>query len=361
MGAGDDSGTKEFDPTPRKLQRLRQQGQVAKSRDLGQLFTFIVGAFLLIMNRETISHLFQEMFVGLFAAVSQKSLTEIGVGYILMYSLRIYALIIFPLMFAIAIVAILADILQVGFIFTTEPLAFNLGKLNPANYFKNTFGPRGIVELLKQLLKVGVLGFVGYRVIERYWTQIINLLSVDTVGDVGELLAKILYDFTFESAIALVVVTLADFLFQRFRFTQDNRMTRKELMDEFKQDEGDPMMKQQRRALARRLTQRRQMAVIPEADFITTNPSKIAVAIKYQSGIMSAPRVIAKGSDAFAWRIIQLGREHKIPIIENVPLARALFRLVKVDQEIPPELYRAVAEVLLFAYQVKAKAKAAFK
>jgi flagellar biosynthetic protein FlhB len=131
----------------------------------------------------------------------------------------------------------------------------------------------------------------------------------------------------------------------------------KDMVDEMKESEGDPYMKAKRRQMARQMTQRRQIANLPEADFITTNPSKIAVAIKYTSGEMSAPKVIAKGGDAFAWRIIQVGKEHGIPIIENIPLARALYKLVKVEQEVPPELYRAVAEILLFVYQVRGKAK----
>ena len=214
-----------------------------------------------------------------------------------------------------------------------------------------------MVELLLQIVKVLILGFFAWKILNKHWLEIIGLLNSPTVQAVAEVLREVILDYTIQSTIILFIIGLADFLFQRFRFTQKNRMSLKEIIDEMKQTEGDPFVKAQRRQLARRLSQRKQIANVPEADFITTNPSKIAVAIKYKSGEMTAPKVIAKGSDAFAWRIIAVARENQIPIIENVPLARALFKLAKVDQEIPPELYRAVAEVLLFAYQIRGKAK----
>lgn len=356
MGAGDEAGEKKFDPTPRRLQRLRDQGSVPKSRELAQILTFVVAVIFLIKGGDFIWNQILSMFHGLWGSLPQKTFGAIGAGHIIEYSAKPMVLIIMPLILLVALTAIISDFLQVGVVFSTDRF-FKFDNLNPTNYFKNTFSVKGIVQLLIQLLKVSVLGFVAYRAITKHWLAIIGMLNVHSLPPVIEVLKTIIVDFTTEAVIALFVVAIADFFFQRFKFNQDNRMTLKELMDEMKESEGDPYVKAQRRALARRLNQRRQVMSIPEADFITTNPSKIAVAIKYTAGEMAAPKVIAKGGDAFAWLLITTAKRHNIPVIENVPLARALYRLVKVDSEVPAELYRAVAEVLLFAYQVRGKAK----
>jgi flagellar biosynthesis protein FlhB len=356
MGAGDEAGEKKFDPTPSRLQRLRDQGQVPKSRELAQIATFVAAVMFLLVGGNYIWQKLLGMFLNLWSAIPLKTFGAIGPGFIIKYSVEPFAMIVIPLLLIVAATAIIIDFAQVGFLFTTQNF-FKLDGFNPTNYFKRIFSVDGIVELLRQLLKVGILAGVAWRVTNKHWVEIIGLLQAESVAQVSTLLRNIILDFTIQASVALLVLAIADFFFQRFRFTQRNRMTLKEMIDEMKQNEGDPMVKAQRRALARRLNQRRQIADVPEADFITTNPSKIAVAIKYTSGQMDAPKVIAKGADAFAWRIIAVAKEHNVPVIENVPLARALFRLVKVGKHIPPELYRAVAEILLFAYQVRGKAK----
>ncbi|MDX1921009.1 MAG: EscU/YscU/HrcU family type III secretion system export apparatus switch protein [Candidatus Caenarcaniphilales bacterium] len=356
MAGGEDAGEKKFDPTPRKLQRLRDQGNVPKSREIAQVATFVVAFIYLLVASNFIWEKINSMFIQLWGAIPLKTLDKIGPGFIIKYSAEPLAMILIPLFVLVAATAILMDVGQVGFVFSTQRF-FQFNNFNPTNYFKNTFSVRGLVELLKQLVKVVILGYVAYVAIQKFWPMIIGLLNAESLPIVMEIFKKILTEFTTNAAIALFVVGIADLFFQRFKFTQDNRMTLKELMDEMKESEGDPFVKAQRRALARRLNQRRQVMSVPQADFITTNPFKIAVAVKYTSGQMSSPKVIAKGTDAFAWLLISTAKKHNVPVIENVPLARALYKLVKVDQEIPPELYRAVAEVLLFAYQIRGKAK----
>jgi flagellar biosynthetic protein FlhB len=293
------------------------------------------------------------MFESIFKAVAMRDLDTISAGYILQATTEPLVWILVPLFLMLMITAILGNTFQVGLVLT--PLRFD--NLNPANYFKNLFNIRGVVELLKQILKVAILVFVAYKTVTKHWTKILALVNVESLNPVIDVLKLIIKDFTIDSLMALVVVALADILFQRIRFIQEQRMTLKEVIDETKESEGDPFVKAQRRAMARRLNQRRQVMSIADADFIATNPTKLAVAIKYTSGVMSAPKVVAKGGDAFAWTIIGVAKRHGVPVIENVPLARALYKLVKLDQEIPPELYRAVAEVLLFAYQVRGKAR----
>ncbi|MFN5540313.1 MAG: flagellar biosynthesis protein FlhB [Candidatus Melainabacteria bacterium] len=358
MGSGDDQASeKKFDPTPRRLQKLREQGNVPKSRDLAQLATFIAGVSFLITGGNYIWERLLSMFRNLWGAIALRNLGEMGTGFIIEHSIKNVALVIVPLLLFTALSAIVLDGLQVGFNFSTESIGFKPERLNPFQNLKQIFTIAKVVELLKELIKVATLAFVAWRTIGKHFTDLFGLLNASSIAGVAEIMKAILMDFTTSAVLALLVIALADLFFQRFDFTRKNRMTMKDMVDEMKESEGDPYMKAKRRQMARQMTQRRQIANLPEADFITTNPSKIAVAIKYTSGEMSAPKVIAKGGDAFAWRIIQVGKEHGIPIIENIPLARALYKLVKVEQEVPPELYRAVAEILLFVYQVRGKAK----
>jgi flagellar biosynthesis protein FlhB len=356
MGAGEDAGEKNFDPTPRRLQRLREQGNVPKSRELSQIATFAVAVIFLVAGSAFIWQQIRGMFINLWSAIPLKTFGAIGPGFIVWHAVKPFVLIIIPLFLIVSFTAILADFAQVGFLFSTNNF-FKFDAFNPTNYFKRIFSLDGVVDLLRQILKVLVLGFVAWKILNKHWLEILGLINAPTVQAVAHVLREVILDYTIQATAILLIVGFADFAYQRFRYIQKNRMSLKEMMDEMKESEGDPFVKAQRRQMARRLTQRRQLSNVPEADFITTNPSKIAVAIKYSSGQMSAPKVVAKGSDAFAWRIISVARENEVPVIENIPLARALFKLVKVDQEVPPELYRAVAEVLLFAYQIRGKAK----
>ena len=356
MGAGDE-GTKEFEPSQSKLNNLKRQGQVPKSPELSQLFSFIVAITFILSGSSFIWNRLQAMFTNLYGAVSLKTLDEIGPGFIIKNSFEVFLIIVLPMLFLVGASSAVGDILQTGLMFTPSQLSPKFDKLNPVNYFKQVFTMKKVVEILKQLIKVFVLSIVAYKMIQKHFLEILTLVTADSIAIVADVLKSVILDFTINSTIALLIIVLIDIGYERFNFLQQHKMTRKEMMDEFKQNEGDPHMKQKRRAMARQFSQGQQASLIPEADFITTNPSKIAVAVKYESGKMSAPKVLAKGSDSFAWRIVSIAKQHNIPVIENIPLARALFKLVKIGKEIPPELYRAVAEILLFAYQIKGKKK----
>ena len=356
MGAGDE-GTKEFDASASKLRNLRNKGSVPKSPELNQLFSFIVAVLFLLGFSGYIWDKLNQMFLSIYGSIHLKTLNEIGSGLIIKNSAEVFLLIVLPMLFAVGFFSIIGDIMQVGLMFTPSQLEPKFDKLNPVNYFKNLFKLKKIIEILKQIAKVAVLGFVAYFMIKKHFLELLTLVNSQSVQVVAQVLKEVIKDFTINAVIALLVITLIDVFYQKFQFLQENRMTRKEMMDEYKQNEGDPHTKQQRRAMARRFAQGQQASLIPEADFVVTNPSKIAVAVKYQAGKMEAPKILAKASDAFAWRIIKIAKDHDIPVIENIPLARALFRVVKIGEHVPSELYRAVAEILLFAYQIRGKSK----
>jgi len=352
MGAGEESGEKNFDASASKLQRLREQGSVPKSQEVGRVLTLAAAVIYLVAGSTYIWGKIYSMFIGLWSVIHLKNLSAMGAGFIIEHSFKPLAFIIVPLIILTASAAVISSLGQVGFLFTMQSM---FKGINPFNYFKNLFSIKGVKDLLKEIIKIVILGFVAYKTVNKHWLSILGLLNANGSSEVAGLLKQLITDFMIEALIALFIVAVADFVFEKLKFAQDQKMTLQEVIKEGKESEGDPQMKGKRRQMAREMTQRKQLASLPEADFITTNPYKIAVAIKYNSKEMKAPKVIAKGGDSFAWQIISAGKKNNIPIIENIPLARALYKLVKVGNDIPPELYRATAEILLFAYQIRGK------
>ncbi len=240
--------------------------------------------------------------------------------------------------------------------FSTKAIEPKFDKLNPVKGFKNIFSQRTLVELVKNIIKVLVLGWVGWLVFQKYIGHFLAVGASENVFAIMGILGEVLMQFILYAGIAFLALGLADFLFQRWKFMQDQKMSFKELKDEFKNTEGDPMIKHALRQRRMQMLQRSMLEAVPTADVVTTNPIHIAVALKYNADVMEAPRVVAKGTELFAEQIKNIANEHGVPVVENPVVARALFRLVDVDQEIPPDLYQAVAEILMFAWRTKGKA-----
>ena len=354
--AEQDSGDKQFDATPHKLKEAHKKGQVFKSKDITQLVTFIIGFFMIYYFASYIWQNLVRLFTALWSQIPQKSLSIIGGGYISYHILLCFLGIIIPFLIGVLLTALIIEFVQVGPIFTTETMKFDLGKLNPFEGFKKIiFNVRSLFELLKSVFKVGVLGYIAYLSLRRFMPDLLGLIEINNRFGAIAVLGEVFYDFAVKSVIFLLIVAIADYLFQRWKFLNDQKMTFKELKDEFKQTEGDPLIKSIRRQRQQQVAYGQMMAQVKEADFIVKNPDHIAMALKYDSQMNTAPKFLAKGSELIAEQIIQIAQEYGIPIIENIPLARALFRLVRVNQEIPAELYRAVAEVLIFVYQLRGK------
>lgn len=354
--AEQDSGDKQFDATPHKLKEAQKKGQTFKSKDITQLITFIVGFFMIYYFAGAVWENFAKLFTTLWSAIPKKSFATIGGGYIFYHSWYTIVVIVLPLLLALLATAIIIEFSQVGPVFTTETMKFSLDKLNPFEGFKKIiFNVRSLFELVKSVFKVGVLGYIAFLSFKRYMPEILGLIEVQNRFASVAILGKIFYDFTVKSVIFLLAIAILDYLFQRWKYMSDQKMTFKELKDEFKQTEGDPLIKSMRRQKQHQIAYGQMMSQVKEADFVVKNPEHIAMALKYEPDMNQAPKVLAKGSELIAQQIVDIATEYGIPIIENIPLARALFRLVRVNQEIPPELYRAVAEVLIFIYQVRGK------
>lgn len=344
---------KQFDATPRKLEQARKEGQVVKSKDFSTavsllvLFTVIFGLAPFIWDQII------QLYTLLYEQIPKSHLSDIGMTYIFTITIKCAVLIIGPVLFIAWFIAILADFIQVGPLVATAPLMPKLDKLNPTKYFKNIMSVKTLFELFKNIVKVVLLGFIGYSVYMSHIENILMLAAIDNNFAVMIEFGKLITDFIFKACIAFLIIAAADYGVTKWKFLKDQKMSFKEIKDEYKNTEGDPNVKAALRQRRMQMLQQGMMDAVPDADFVVTNPTHIACALKYKAEEMASPMLIAKGTELIAKKIITIAKEHGIPVIENAPVARALFRMVDLNQQIPPELYKAIAEILLFVYNLK--------
>jgi flagellar biosynthetic protein FlhB len=346
---------KQFDATPRKLEQARKEGQVVKSKDFSTavsllvLFSVIFGLAPFIWNQIV------QVFSLLYEQIPTAHLDKIGYTYIIIIAIKGAALIIGPILFIAWLVAILADFIQVGPLVAIAPLMPKLDKLNPTKYFKNIMSIKTLFELFKNIVKVIILGYIGWSVYKEHIESILMLAAVDNNFAVMIEFGKIMNEFIFKACMAFLVIAAADYGVTKWKFLKDQKMSFKEIKDEYKNTEGDPNVKGQLRQRRMQMLQQGAMDAVPTADFVVTNPTHVACALKYVAEEMDSPMLIAKGTELIAKKIIDIAKEHNVPVIENPPVARALFRMCDINQPIPPELYKAVAEILMFVYKMKKK------
>lgn len=275
--------------------------------------------------------------------------------YILTIAIKGAALIIGPILAIAWLVAVLADFVQVGPLVAIAPLMPKLDKLNPTKYFKNIMSIKTLFELFKNIVKVLILGYIGWAVYKDHIESILMLASVDNNFAVMIEFGKLITEFIFKACIAFLIIAAADYGVTKWKFLKDQKMSFKEIKDEYKNSEGDPNVKAALRQRRMQMLQQGAMDAVPTADFVVTNPTHVACALKYVAEEMDSPMLIAKGTELIAKKIIGIAKEHNVPVIENPPVARALFKMVDINQPIPPELYKAVAEILMFVYKMKRK------
>ena len=256
-----------------------------------------------------------------------------------------------PILATILVVGVISNLVQVGLMFSQTALAPDFNRINPLTGLKRIFSARGMVELLKSLLKLTVIGYVVYAALSAEYPTIASSSQMDLTAAVS-VLSRIGGAVGMRGAAAMLIIAMADYMYQRFDFEKNLRMTRQELIEEMKRYENQEM-KARIRSRQRQMALSRMMAAIPKADVVITNPTHLAIALRYEKGKMQAPTVVAKGQRLVAERIKEKAREHNVPLVENKPLARALFKSAEVGQEIPIELYQAVAEVLAFVMRLR--------
>ena len=353
-------GEKTEPATSKKLDDARKEGQVAKSREIANGLGLLA---LFLILKLWVGHI-GEQLLGVFQIVYNRIpdltvypngfMPEASVISLFGLMLKQVLLILAPILIIGFLVAFLSDLVQVKWKPTTKPLKPKFSKLNPISGFKKIFSVNSLVELVKSVLKIGLIVYVCFSYLKERWLLLFNLYDMSLMQAIG-LAAETMTDLGIRISALYMVIALGDYIYQRVKFSNDMKMTKQEIKEEFKQMEGDPQIKGQIRAKMREASRRRMMQDLPKADVVITNPTHYAVAIQYDPEIADAPVVIAKGEDYMAARIKEVARENQIEIVENKPLARMLYANVDIGQAVPPELYQAVAEVLAFVYHLQGK------
>lgn len=359
--AKDGEGGEKTEPaTAKKLKEARDEGQVAKSKELSAAVDLIA---LFLVLKIFISYI-GENLLSMFPVIYNKmpdiindsaggmsifSATTV-VNNVMLVILKVVA----PVFIVGIMCCILINVFQVGWKVTAKPMKPKASKINPLSGFKRIFSKDSLFELVKSIAKIALITYVAYTSIKDHQNELFLLYEIPLM-QVIILVGTIVIDAGFRISLVYLVVGIVDWLYQKHKFKEDMKMTKQEVKDEYKNTEGNPEIKGRQRSKMREVSQRRMMQNLPTADVVITNPTHLSVAIKYDAEQNSAPVVIAKGEDFLAMKIREIAKENNIEIVENKPLARMLYANVDVGAEVPPELYQAVAEVLAFVYSLKNK------
>ena len=342
-------GEKTEDATAKKLEDVRKEGNVAKSREVVTAASLLA---LFLSLRFTMSFIGNRL-IGLFAEYYSLIPRYTNDGFETVDFSYIFFRTVLSLVLLICfLVSFFSNSLQFEFKVTAKPLEPKFNKMNPISGFKRMFSMNTIMELLKSIVKIVAIGYLVYSIFKERVSDLYLLYDI-SINQSLLILYDIIMELGIKICVLFIVIAAVDFMYQRRKFKEDNKMTKQEVKDEFKNQEGDPKIKGQQRQRMQQASQRRMMASIPEADVVITNPTHFAVALSYKSGEGQAPIVVAKGTDFLAGKIKDVARENHIEIVENKPLARMLYYNVELGAEIPPELYQAVAEVLAYVYQLQ--------
>lgn len=359
--AKDGPGGEKTEPaTEKKLSDARKEGQVAKSREIangvGLLALFLILRFWVgVMSTQLLS-----IFSLIYERISETVL--FWRGYVPQNDTKLVfremlievVVIIGPILIIGFLVAFICDVAQVGWKPTSKPMKPKLSKMSPLSGIKKIISVNSLVELVKSIAKIGLIVYICYNYLQDKWRLLFLLYDMPLLQAL-QLIATTVTDLGIRVSALYMLIAVADFIYQKVKFSRDMRMTKQEIKDEYKQSEGDPQIKGKIRQRMREASQRRMMQDLPRADVVITNPTHYAVAIKYDPDVADAPLVLAKGEDYLAAKIKEIARENHVEIVENKPLARMLYANVDVGQAVPPELYQAVAEVLAFVYHLQGK------
>lgn len=353
-------GEKTEEPTAKKLEDARKEGQVAKSKELSLGFGLLAMFILLKIYVSLLGEQFMDLFSVVYNRIPE--LTTFVSGNIptwdyfnfFRYVLFRAVLLMIPFMLIALAVGVVVEIAQVKWAPTTKPLQPKFNKMNPISGFKRIFSVQSLVEFLKSLLKIGLIVWIVYSTLNDNWGIIFHFLDMpveQTIAQIGDLVINL----GIKLALFYLIIAFADFLFQKWKFKQDMMMTKQEVKDEFKQAEGDPQIKGKIRQKMMQISRQRMMQDIPKADVVITNPTHFAVALKYDPALYPAPYVVAKGTDHLAAKIKEVARENNVEIVENKPLARSLYANVQIGEVITEDLYKAVADILAMVYKMQGK------
>lgn len=350
-------GEKTEEATGKKLEKAREEGQVAKSKDL----ITAVMLMILFLGLKFFGGYMYNRFQGVFTEIYSKIPEFIGENFTLGMAASLFSLclketllIALPI-FAFGIVgAIVINAVQIKWKITGKPLKPKFNRISPLSGLKKMFSVSQIFELIKTIGKLLILFYVIYDALKDEWGLLTNIYQLNFISAV-QLLAGTVLNLAVKISVVFLIIAFVDYIYQKRKFKKEMRMTKQEVKEEYKQVEGNPQIKSQIKRKMMEASRRRMMQGLPEADVVITNPTHLAVAIKYDKDVSDAPVVIAKGADYLANKIKETAKEHEIEIVENKPVARMLYHNVEIGEQIPPELYQMVAEILAYVYGLKNK------
>ena len=343
-------------PTPKKRRELKEKGEVAKSKELPSVAVLLSALMALSFFG---SYMYNHVQIIMKGAFAFPTMNDLNVSEFMKYAHDLvsrFIVLLSPLFGAIFITAILSNIMQVGFIVSGESITPKFSKIDPIKGFGRMFSKQALMELFKSVLKLIIVGGVAFLTVKGEMKNFSLLGDMET-NTIFIYILKIFFKIFIRCSMAMIVLVVIDYIFQKWEFENRIKMTKQEVKDEFKKSEGDPLIKSRIRSIQMEMARRRMMQAVPDADVVITNPTHLAVALKYDSLTMNAPKVIAKGPGKIAERIREMASEYDIPIMENKELARNLYAAVDVGQEIPAALYQAVAEILAYIYRLKSNYK----
>ena len=339
--------------TPKKKQDARSRGQVAQSREVPSVMILMASAVFFYFGGTWLLWNLSEFIIGVYQNIDSLRFNNISEASV--FSVEILnklLLILLPILVPILIAGIFANVIQVGFQINSEPMSPKLSKLNPISGMKRFLSIKALVELGKSILKIVFIGSIVYLLVKSDVNAFPSLIHQE-VGQILFFIAQRSFKICFFVCLAMLVLAVFDYIYQRWQYEKDLKMSKQEVKDEQRQIYGDPKVKARIRGVQMEMARRRMMDAVPEADVVITNPTRLAIALKFDPKEMTAPRVLAKGAGFIARRIREIAEENQVPLIEEKSLARGLYKLVEIGDYIPAELYRAVAEVLAYVYRLK--------
>jgi flagellar biosynthetic protein FlhB len=339
-------------PSNRRLEEAREEGNVARSLELNTAVIILASAFFIRGQGGQLVDLLKDMMVLTIQKIADAEMTGTWLRSFAFSEVMVLGPRLLFIFAGFLVCGVTVTLVQTNFLWASKKIGFDFKRLNPLDGFKRIFSSQGLIEFARSLLKLGLIGYVVYVYLRDNYVAILETGQISLNAAV-ERWASLSIDMIIRAGSAYMVLAVADYAFQRWQFMRKLRMTKEEVKEEFKRSEGDPFLRGRIRAQQRKIARTRMMSNVHKAKVVITNPTHFAVALDYQADSMHAPKVLAKGAFHVAQKIVDIARENNIPVVQNVPLARALYKAVEVDQEIPPAMYVAVAEVLAYVYRLR--------
>lgn len=352
MSENDDKSQKTEEPTPKKLREAREKGQVATSREINHWFMLLASAIIFAGLAPPMAGAVVRALTVFIESPDAIAVDSGGLRLALENVFAEVGLALLPITLMLVVAALASGLIQNGFILSAENIKPKLEKISLIKGFGRLFSIKAAVEFGKGVLKIAIVGTVATLVLLPEFDNIGRLPTIPITAFLEEL-QSLAVELVIAVLAVMTVIAALDLLFQRLQHVKDMRMSRHEIKEEMKQTDGDPHVKARMRQIRHERARRRMMAAVPDADVVITNPTHFAVALAYQPDGMKAPKLVAKGADLMAQRIRDLAKEHNVPIVENAPLARALFSGIEIDEEVPPQHYKAVAEIISYVFQLR--------